>query len=241
MKTFFFEQLNSTNDYLKRFVSEHSSDDCKETVCCCAFSQTSGRGRNGRSFSSGEGGLYISFLEYGIAEPANITLKTSVRILKILEDFFNIDLKIKWVNDIVLDGRKCVGILVESGPGYCISGIGINVFNAIPEDLKYRAVSILGESRRDVVTERKMLCDLADRIIRGWSEPLGSAWMDEYRRKSSVLGSECELYDVCGNKIANGIAVDFAQDGSIVLDEEGVLKSYLSGELLYSLRSGGEL
>ena len=174
-----------------------------------------------------------------MAEPVNITLKASVRILKILEDFFNIDLKIKWVNDIVLDGKKCVGILVESGPGYYISGIGINVFNAIPTDLEDRAVSILGEKRRDRESERKTLCDLADRVIRGWSEPLSSDWMDEYRRKSSVLGSECELYDVRGNTIAKGKAVDFAQDGSIVLDDEGTLRSFFSGELLYSLRSGG--
>lgn len=238
MRTIFLPETDSTNDYLKRHASKCLEGSDRQPVCCYAFSQTKGRGRNGRSFASDDGGLYISFLRFGELPPANVTLVSSVRVLKILEDFFNIDLKIKWVNDILIGGRKCVGILAESAPGYHIIGVGINVYNRLPDDLSEKAASILLDG--NPATHRRpadhnTLHELASRLADGWEQDIGEDWMDFYCLRSSVLGSSCVLSDVSGARIAEGVVVGFGEDGSIVFDEHGVVRTYCSGELLYSL------
>ena len=123
-----------------------------------ADSQTGGRGRLGRSFFSPDGGLYVTI----VLEPCNIvcglsmcTAAAAVAVREALEDEGIAGLQVKWVNDILKDGRKVCGILTEArSEGGEISrvavGIGINLKepkNGFPEDIKDRAgaVGFLGD------------------------------------------------------------------------------------------------
>lgn len=135
----FFDVIDSTNDYLKK-----NNEDIKATMAVAvANEQTLGRGRKGRKFFSAKNsGIYISMLVRPKIEVKNclfITIMSSVAALEAINEFLDVDLKIKWVNDLYIDDKKVSGTLTESvlnseGNGflYVISGTGINVF--MPED-----------------------------------------------------------------------------------------------------------
>lgn len=103
-----------------------------ETVI--ARRQTAGRGRLGRRFESPEGGLYLSVMLRGYAEPGQVTIRAAAAVHRAVLSVCALRCSIKWVNDLLLDGRKVCGILTE---GVCspqtgrltgaVCGIGLNV------------------------------------------------------------------------------------------------------------------
>ena len=120
-----------------------------------AHKQTAGKGRMGRSFDSPrDEGIYMSLLlrpKLDLSHLANITLITAIALVRTLQHKYNIAPLIKWPNDIVLNGKKLVGILTESGPDYVVIGIGVNVNNSVfPSDIKDSATSIKLETGADV-------------------------------------------------------------------------------------------
>lgn len=97
-----------------------------------ALRQSGGRGRQGREFASPEGGLYLSLLRRGLdIDPGSVTARAALAVCSALERVCGISPGIKWVNDLVLEGKKICGILCEAlptpeGMAYII-GAGVNV------------------------------------------------------------------------------------------------------------------
>ena len=141
MKTIYFEEISSTNDYLKNLESE-------EDVLAIAKRQTGGRGTKGRSFISAEGGVYLSLLRLNPCKAEDcfsIMMNSAVAVVKTLHAF-DIKAKIKWPNDILVDGKKICGILIEnvfSGEmvARSIVGIGLNVNNDLAKEIEDIATS----------------------------------------------------------------------------------------------------
>lgn len=141
MKTIYFEEISSTNDYLKNLDSE-------EDVLAIAKRQTGGRGTKGRSFISAEGGVYLSLLRLNPCKAEDcfsIMMNSAVAVVKTLRAF-DIKAKIKWPNDILVDGKKICGILIEnvfSGEmvARSVVGIGLNVNNDLAKEIEDIATS----------------------------------------------------------------------------------------------------
>ena len=143
MKIIELEEVDSTNEYLKR------SNFGVDTVVCAKY-QTAGKGTKGRSFDSTEGGLYISVMRCYKNFPAKdafkIMVNACVAVCKTLE-YFGITPDIRWANDVLVDGKKICGTLIEntfSGGNIfrSIVGMGINVNNVLPPELRHIAVSM---------------------------------------------------------------------------------------------------
>ncbi len=112
--------------------------------------QTAGRGRQGRSWHAPEGGLWLSV----VARPTEsqldpLAIRAGLALAELLESSVAglPAVQLKWPNDLLLDGRKVGGILVESrwqGEQclWVVIGVGINLSNAIPESLAVRAVAV---------------------------------------------------------------------------------------------------
>lgn len=109
-----------------------------EGLVICASRQTAGRGRRGREFYSPQGtGLYMSILLRPKLSPECAVLLTAaaaVAVCNALEKDIGVSPSIKWVNDIILNGKKVCGILTESSVSpdcssldYAIVGIGLNI------------------------------------------------------------------------------------------------------------------
>lgn len=113
--------------------------------------QTAGRGRQGRVWASPVGNLYCSLLLQVDAQPSDLPQVAQVAGVALAESLcellgHDLDLSIKWPNDVLLGGAKVAGILVEgtrtaSGVQFCVIGSGVNCAS-FPADLPYRAISL---------------------------------------------------------------------------------------------------
>ena len=129
-----YNTVSSTNILLK----EAAAAGAKEGTVVVADSQTAGKGRMGRSFHSPDGtGLYMSLLLRPDMETAGrITTMAAVAVCRAAERVMGTKVDIKWVNDILRDGKKVCGILAEAASGndgiaFVVLGIGVNVY--VPE------------------------------------------------------------------------------------------------------------
>lgn len=129
----YFEELPSTNDYAKSKRNEGKD------LLVVAKRQTGGRGTKGRSFSSEEGGSYLSLLTFYDGFPASkafaIMQNAAAATCETLAAL-GLSPKIKWPNDIFVDGKKICGILIEnvfsgSFVSSSVVGIGLNVYNRL--------------------------------------------------------------------------------------------------------------
>lgn len=128
------EKTPSTNDYLKSFSKQN-----KKIIACFSESQTKGKGRLHRQWHSPFAeNIYLSVLcpfEKDISELTGLSMVSALAVCHALEsvmDFQEKKLSIKWPNDILIEGRKLAGILIEieaESNAFCqvIIGIGINV------------------------------------------------------------------------------------------------------------------
>lgn len=120
----------------------------------CAGRQTAARGRMGRRFSAEEGGLYFSLCVKPLCEMKEAPALTALAALAV-RDAIGGSAKIKWPNDILVEGKKVCGILSEAREGLIVFGIGINISNELPGELE-RAGRIQAEPEAllKAITER---------------------------------------------------------------------------------------
>lgn len=156
MKRIFLEETESTNEYAK------ARRDLGENLLVVAKKQTGGRGTKGRSFCSNLGGVYLSLLTFYQDFPASnafqIMQGAAVAVCETLA-FFGVKPKIKWANDVYVNGKKICGILIENAlKGKCIGssvvGIGLNVWNELSDELSDIATTLFKETGKKMDVER---------------------------------------------------------------------------------------
>lgn len=205
--------------------------------------QTGGMGRMGRSFLSPGGvGIYLSYLLAPKCGGERLSLLTSCAGLAVcgaIRACTGLEPRIKWPNDIILDGRKVCGILTrlvsdgEDGSiGWAVIGIGINVGQeSFPEELAEKAVSIrmMGKTvlRAELAAEliRRLDCIFAGS---GWQEG-DPALLTELRRLSCTLGQPVLVSSPTREE--RGEALDIGPDGSLLVRFPDGVRAVSSGEV----------
>ena len=221
-----FTTLDSTNTYLKALAQNGE----KEGVVIIADSQTSGRGRKGKSFFSPQGtGLYMSILLYPdkkISDPTYITTATAVALRRAIKEVYNKSTSIKWVNDIYLEGKKLAGILTEgafSSDGsfkYIIVGIGVNLTTeAFPDEIKDIAVS-LGEDKKEA-----LINSILSHFFKIYEDLNSPEIYKEYVDASFIIGKEIEIL---GEKMGNGKAIGIDRKFRLEVELENKEHIFLS-------------
>jgi BirA family biotin operon repressor/biotin-[acetyl-CoA-carboxylase] ligase len=152
----FFDRLDSTN----RLGREYALQEAEEGLVILAESQTQGKGRRGRVWESPPGvNLYISVILRPVLPPdvaPQITLLAGVAGAKALVRASGLEARLKWPNDIFIQGKKVAGILAEmemegSKIRFVILGVGVNVNGGTAElssDLQGKATSLRAEGGR---------------------------------------------------------------------------------------------
>jgi BirA family biotin operon repressor/biotin-[acetyl-CoA-carboxylase] ligase len=229
-----YSEVSSTSTVLKQLAEGGA---CAGTAVI-ADTQTGGRGRRGRGFFSSSGnGLYMSVLmrpQSSAADSTTATAAAAVAVAETLRKYSDREVLIKWVNDIVIGGKKVCGILtegsveVESGHlNYMVIGIGINIRGEMPPELRDIACSLGSD------VSRNALC--AD-ILEAVSSVFGEPWSDvlvRYRRYSGVLGKRINIYS--SDDVREGMAVDIDEQARLIADVGGARVVLNSGEI--SVRS----
>jgi BirA family biotin operon repressor/biotin-[acetyl-CoA-carboxylase] ligase len=234
---FRFDQLRSTND-LAREMAASGAD---EGIAIIAREQTAGRGRLGRTWSSPpDEGLYLSLILRPQIKPAAsavITLAAAVAVAETLSLDFEVQVDIKWPNDVLASGRKICGILVETAIEkelllYAVMGIGINLNQReFPEEIRDSATSILIESGK-LVRSEEFLAPLLGRLEDWYRLALRNpaAVIDRWSELSSYAHG-CAVSIETPDGLIEGLTRGLAPSGALVIEAAGHRHEITSGEV----------
>lgn len=200
--------------------------------------QTGGRGRMGRAFFSDHEGLYMSVVIDPEKVKCGLSLCTPAAAVAVREALENAGIdgtKIKWVNDLLLDGRKVCGILTEarSAEGKIskiVVGIGVNLQppeNGFPEEIRDKAGAVNFTGDKMALAE-----DIAQRLGR-YVEADSEAVLEKYRRHLAFLGERITATDYAdGNKQITGTVQGISDKGFLLLKtDDGEIRALSSGEI----------
>ncbi len=237
------QRLDSTNNYLNLLAAEGAP---AGTVCLSEY-QSGGRGRRGRRWVSPFGGnLYLSLLwrfDAGPAAIGSLSLVVACVLVQALERRGIKGLALKWPNDLLLDGRKLGGILLEvsgevDGPSQVVIGVGINygMPTAAAEGIEqpwadlHRHEPGLGRNALAALLVEGLLSAMPRFESEGF-EPFRRYWegLDHYR------GREVSLHS--GSMRIDGVARGIDENGLLLLQQGSEIKRYAAGEV--SLREAG--
>jgi biotin-[acetyl-CoA-carboxylase] ligase BirA-like protein len=228
-KYFHFNETASTSDVAKDldFLPKEG------IVVVHADRQTAGRGQRGNTFFSGNGGLYATVvcplssieLHFGLNRAMSLAVCEGVQAAA-----GEAPLAIKWPNDILWDGRKICGILLESirGGGHIAVGVGINVNIAsdeFPPRIRTIATSMAIETGR-TFDGGALLADICTRFQRYRTVPEGTAH-DGYRERLYGIGS---LIRIDGQ---SGIFETVREDGLLCLKVENHMEFLSAGSIQF--------
>ena len=232
---FLYRSVGSTNDEAKSFAKRNPEN---ARAVFAAVSQSAGRGRLGRSFSSDVGGLYFSYLSHpaiSASDAIMMTVYAAVALCEVIEELTPLKPGIKWVNDVFVGGKKLAGILTEgqalpSGElGYAVVGIGVNVLKRdFPPELSKIATDIESECGIKI-SIGELAVRLAEKLL-AFEESDPESFMEKYRNYSIVIGKRVTVYSAGGQYDADVISID-SKGALTVMDGSGEIKRLFTGEV----------
>lgn len=208
--------------------------------------QTAGRGRRGRQWGSDSGNLFTSLLlltQKSPAEAAQLTFAASLAVADLLDRYVPPALvTIKWPNDVLLDGRKTSGILIESGPApsgglWLAVGIGVNL-SQTPGETERPATCIAEHLAHGVVSPPSV-----DEAAKALAETFG-VWLDRWTTLGfqpildAWIARTPGLHGPCTARLTNetliGTADGVEADGSLRLKlPDGSLRVISAGDVFF--------
>ena len=226
--------LASTMDVAKREAHRGA----REGTTIIADEQTAGRGRTKRVWVSPRGCLALSIILYpGMLYLPSLIMIASLAVVRSIEAVTGLKSQIKWPNDVIINGKKVCGILIESDVkgnkvGYAIIGIGVNVnlrLSDFPEILP-TATSLSGELGREISLLRLIQCLLVEVERQYLALPAGGSIYEEWRDSLVTLGRRVRVKS--GKTIYEGVAESVARDGSLLLrHSDGSLTKIVAGDV----------
>ena len=235
------ESVDSTNSACRRLALEGAEDGTVVMADC----QTAGRGRRNRSFQSPAGrGLFLSILWRPGCTPDKLlplTALSAVAVYRAVERVCGVNLRIKWPNDLVLNGKKLGGILTEmalegeSGlVSHAVVGIGLNVHH-LPSDFEGQVRDIATSLDMELdgrVCRGKLAAALLEELdyLRGEVLFAPEKWLEPYRAACLNIGQTVQLIRGEIRERVEAVAVD-GQFGLVVRHENGELETVRSGEV----------
>ncbi|MCI5951515.1 MAG: biotin--[acetyl-CoA-carboxylase] ligase [Anaerostipes sp.] len=235
----YFEVTDSTNQRIYDFAEKGR----EEGLLAVAEEQTGGKGRRGRSWVSPPGtGIWMSLLLRPKVEPQKASMVTIVAALamtKAMEKITGMEIRIKWPNDVVLNGKKVCGILTEMSAEleeihYIIVGIGINAnTESFPEDIQDRATSIYLESGKKV--ERAAFiaefCVQFEQYYERFLEMGNLAFLkEEYESYLINIGREVKIIKKKEERVRKALGINELGE-LIVAKSDGTTEIIFSGEV----------
>lgn len=228
--------IDSTNQYLLDRMDTLQSGDA-----CVAEYQQAGRGRRGRQWFSPFGSnLYLSMywrLEQGPAAAMGLSLVIGIVLAEALQEQGAPDIRVKWPNDIYLDDRKLAGILVEltgktGDAAQIVIGAGINLAMRAPAadvinqgwiNLQEAGVSV-DRNALSALIVNKMRTALVEFEQEGLAP-----FIERWARLDNFINRPVKL--LIGDREIFGIARGIDQQGGLILEQDGVRKSWVGGEI----------
>ena len=234
----YLESTQSTNEEAKKIAREGA----EEGTIVVAEEQITGHGRLARGFYSPFAkGIWFSLIlrpKFFPMEASKCTLLAAVGVCRGIRRMGLADAGIKWPNDILVHGKKLVGILTLMSASmekidYIIMGIGINTGikkNEFPEDFREGATSFLNEGIN--VSRKDLLAAILGELEKEYSIAQDEGFdkvLDDWRALSVTLGQEVRI--IFGDDSYTGKAVDIDRDGCLLVNTGSEVKRVIAGDV----------
>lgn len=234
----YLESIQSTNEEAKKIAREGA----EEGTIVVAEEQITGHGRLARGFYSPFAkGIWFSLIlrpKFFPMEASKCTLLAAVGVCRGIRRMGLADAGIKWPNDILVHGKKLVGILTLMSASmekidYIIMGIGINTGikkNEFPEDFREGATSFLNEGIN--VSRKDLLAAILGELEKEYSIAQDEGFdkvLDDWRALSVTLGQEVRV--IFGDDSYTGKAVDIDRDGCLLVNTGSEVKRVIAGDV----------
>lgn len=231
----YFKETESTNT-----IAREIANSVDEGTLVIAESQTGGRGRLGRKWISPEGGIWFSVILKPKMQPqyaSRITFLAGVCVARAMRNY-GLAAKIKWPNDILINGKKVCGILTEIGAemdsiNYLIVGIGIDAnvdISYFPDEIRDTSTSLKYELGREIDRiefVQKLLLELETTYLKFQKDGFPPI-LEEWRNMSATIGEWVKI--TTGTRTIYGEAIGVDTQGALIIETgEGQLEKILAG------------
>lgn len=235
-----YETVDSTNTMMKKRAQAGE----QEGLVLVAEEQRGGRGRSGRTFHSPkDSGVYMSILlrpTLEFSQAAYLTTCAAAAVAETLDAYTEEPTQIKWVNDILYQGKKTAGILTEASVDmedgkldYAIIGVGVNIFpprEPYPSDIQETATAVFEKRDGREGVRNEIIAKILERFFSYYQELPQRNYYEIYRAKSFLLGQ-----DILVSKGAvewPGRAVDLDEEFHLIVEKaDGSREVLNSGEV----------
>ncbi|MBL8630341.1 MAG: biotin--[acetyl-CoA-carboxylase] ligase [Rhodospirillaceae bacterium] len=224
-----FDELDGTNAALRRMVEMGAED--SEGLIITAKSQSAGRGRDGRAWTSPPGNLYASFLvpaSGGVMRASEIGFVAALAVIGAIQTLVPDNapdeaLRCKWPNDVLFEGAKVSGILLETvnapegGKLYVIVGIGLNLVPVDVDQARYPVTSLAQHGTRvgtgtALEALAKHFAIWMDTWLRDGFAPVREGWL----KSAAGLGQTISVR--LPQETISGTFIDIDANGALVID-----------------------
>lgn len=227
-----FGRVDSTNDTAKALAESGSP----HGTVVIASEQGQGRGRQGRPWSSPPGGLWMSVVlrpAQPIREWPRIAFAGAVAVATAVDRLLGVPVRLKWPNDLMLEGRKLGGVLLEASSGYLVLGIGLNVnvhLSAFAPDLAPLVTSLkvwVGHPVDLVGLIQEILAQFEEASTVVQTHP--QQVMDQWRARSMTLGRRIRVIGPAES--FEGMAEALDDDGVLVVRTDAGVRRVVAGDI----------
>ena len=229
----YFDVLSSTNDKAMEFAKEG-----KSSLVVVAERQEKGRGRFGREWSSGSGGLYMTIVlrEKDLDKAKYLTFIAAVSVAKVICKIADLDAKVKWPNDVLIGHKKICGILTEtiSGNGnYALVGIGLNANQKkFPKSIMRNSTSLKIESNKNYGIKKlsNLIIEEFNNLYSRYDKRNYGKIIEAWKEYSHTLGKLIKAKTLTGTY--TGKAVDVDEECNLILRlNDGTMKKIMEGDI----------
>ena len=237
-KVYYYDETDSTNNDVRRLMADGE----EHGVLAVADMQTAGKGRRGRTWISPAGAnIFMSIglkPDFAPDKASMMTLVMALAVCDAVRDITGLDSKIKWPNDIVVNGKKICGMLTEMDAELdCIHsvviGVGINVNQAeFDEEISATATSLYLESKQKVI--RAALIESVMQYFERYYEQFMregdlSELQKEYNDRLVNLDAKVRVLDPKGEY--DGVARGIDNLGELLVERDGGIVKVFAGEV----------
>ncbi|OYQ33406.1 biotin--[acetyl-CoA-carboxylase] ligase [Niveispirillum lacus] len=230
------DECGSTNDVAKQMAG----DGAPEGTLVWALRQTAGRGRRGRAWSSEPGNLACSLIlrpSLPAGEAALTSFVAAVAVGEAVSALVPGKVTLKWPNDVLVDGAKISGILLESEAGgkgsvdWLVLGVGINVRHC-PAEALYPATSMLAAGA-DVSVEHVLTAYAGafevwyQRFLRQGFAPIRAAWLNAAQGLGGAVTIRLQ------DEAFTGRLVDMDEGGVLIVETGGGVRRITAGDVFF--------
>jgi len=225
-------ELDSTNEEARRLALAGEIG----PIWIMAERQSAGRGRRGRAWHSPEGNLAATLLlrpDASQAVAGQLSFAAALAVADMATHFApNAAIAVKWPNDVLADGKKLAGILLEGGSGWLAIGIGVNLA-AHPQGTEFPATS-LAQLGIAVPSQQEALTVLAARFahwyglwMQGGFESLRMQWL------ARAFGVGAPIRARLAQETRTGVFEGIDASGALLLNEGGSVRAIAAGEVFF--------